>query len=78
VIFPELAAPSDLGQVVDKLAAHLAEPIAMDGVTLDITSSVGSAVFDPLTDDARSLIMRADISMYEAKRARSADKTTRQ
>jgi GGDEF domain-containing protein len=32
-----------------------------------VTASVGIAVFEA-DDDARSLLMRADIEMYEAKR----------
>lgn len=76
VIFPQLASSTDLERVVAKLAARLGEPILVDGLSLQVTSSVGSAIFDPLNDDARSLIMRADISMYEAKRIRAAEKAS--
>ncbi len=48
----------------------------VDGVSLGVTASIGSALFDTATDDARSLIMRADIAMYEAKRARAAERNT--
>lgn len=71
VILPQLASVEDLDLVVRKLTARLAEPVVVDGQSLQVTSSVGWAIFDPLNDDARSLIMRADISMYEAKRTRA-------
>jgi diguanylate cyclase (GGDEF)-like protein len=72
LIFPQLATETDLTRIVDKLTDKLSEPLLIDGVSLHLTSSVGSAIFDPITDDSRSLIMRADIAMYEAKRARAA------
>jgi diguanylate cyclase (GGDEF)-like protein len=72
LIFPQLTSQADLEQIVDKVSARLSEPIAIEGESLQVTSSVGSALFDPDVDDARSLIMRADIAMYEAKRSRAA------
>jgi len=78
LIFPQLGSRADLESIVGKLTARLHEPLLVDGVSLQVTSSVGSAVFDPLIDDARSLIMRADIAMYEAKRARAAQRSAAQ
>jgi diguanylate cyclase (GGDEF)-like protein/PAS domain S-box-containing protein len=72
LIFPQLAAETDLQRIVAKLTRRLGEPIAVEGISLQLTSSVGFALFDPINDDARSLTMRADIAMYEAKRARAA------
>jgi diguanylate cyclase (GGDEF)-like protein len=72
LIFPQLAAQTDLQRIVAKLTRRLGEPIAVEGISLQLTSSVGFALFDPINDDARSLTMRADIAMYEAKRARAA------
>jgi diguanylate cyclase (GGDEF)-like protein len=74
LIFPQLASGADLQRIVGKLIRKLGEPIAVDGVSFLLTSSVGTAIFDPINDDARSLIMRADIAMYDAKRARAAQK----
>ena len=74
VLFPELSSDKDLERVMRKLASRLSEPVVVDGVSLEVTASIGPALFDPATDDARSLIMRADIAMYEAKRMRSAER----
>jgi diguanylate cyclase (GGDEF)-like protein/PAS domain S-box-containing protein len=76
VLFPELSSDTDLERIIRKLAVRLSEPVVVDGVSLEVTASIGPALFDPATDDARSLIMRADIAMYEAKRMRSAERDT--
>lgn len=67
-IFPHLASAEDLDSIADKLRARLAELVTVGGKRVDVSGSIGLALFDPDTDDARSLLMRADISMYEAKR----------
>jgi diguanylate cyclase (GGDEF)-like protein/PAS domain S-box-containing protein len=74
VLFPELSSDKDLERVIRKLGARLCEPVMVDGVSLEVTASIGSALFDTANDDARSLIMRADIAMYEAKRIRAAER----
>ena len=78
VLFPELSSDKDLGRVIRKLGERLCEPVVIDGVSLEVTASIGSALFDTANDDARSLIMRADIAMYEAKRVRAAERNTAQ
>lgn len=67
-LFPNLSAPEDLDALAAKLRERLAEPVVIDGHRLDMSGSVGVAVFDPENDDVRTLMMRADVSMYEAKR----------
>ncbi len=44
-----------------------ARAVVIGSTAFDVTASVGLAVFEA-DDDARSLLMRADIEMYEAKR----------
>lgn len=58
-----------LGAVVERLDAELRHDITVDNHTLDLTASVGIAIFP---DDARTaddLIEAADEAMYEAKDA---------
>jgi diguanylate cyclase (GGDEF)-like protein/PAS domain S-box-containing protein len=78
LIFPQLTSQADLEQIVHKLSRRLGEPMSIEDLSLQVTSSIGSALFDTDTDDARSLIMRADIAMYEAKRARASERVTPQ
>lgn len=77
IIFPHLSHADDLEPIAEKLSAQLSAPMVIEGTELVLEVSHGLAVFDPETDDARSLIMRADICMYEAKRARSAARVLR-
>lgn len=71
VIFPHIADAEQLRVVADKLNAHLSAPLHVRGQTVSFTISQGLAVFDPSGDSPRSMIMRADIEMYEAKRAKA-------
>jgi predicted signal transduction protein with EAL and GGDEF domain len=38
------------------------------GYTVNITASVGLARFDNAVDDARALLVKADLAMYAAKK----------
>ena len=66
-IFPRAASETDLRQLADKLLVRIQEPVVIGSARFDIVASAGLAAFRP-DDDARSLLMRADIEMYEAKR----------
>jgi diguanylate cyclase (GGDEF)-like protein/PAS domain S-box-containing protein len=66
-IFPRVASVADLEQLASKLVARVHEPVVLGALRFNITASVGLAIFE-LDDDARSLLMRADIEMYDAKR----------
>jgi len=68
VILPRLTSQASFVHLAEKLEAHVAEPIVIGTDQFEMTASVGTATFEP-DDDARSLLMRADIEMYEAKRS---------
>jgi diguanylate cyclase (GGDEF)-like protein len=70
VIFPRLTSADDLSAIGDKLRRLLSKPVTVHGDKLNVTASLGLALFDPAQDNARSLLMRADIAMYHAKHAR--------
>lgn len=69
VLFPHLACATDLDVLREKLREELSQPLTIDGHRLDVGGSVGVALFNPEADDVRTLMMRADVSMYEQKRA---------
>lgn len=52
-----------------KILKQLEWPMELDGHTLDITASIGIALFPDHGDDSEVLLRRADLAMYEAKRA---------
>jgi diguanylate cyclase (GGDEF)-like protein/PAS domain S-box-containing protein len=57
---------------IDGIAARMVEtirqPISIDGSTVEVDAAIGFAVFDPSCDDARSIVVKADVAMYESKR----------
>lgn len=69
VLAPRLAEPAALGAIARKLEETLTEPIEVGGDLLSVKPSLGYAVFDPAHDDLHSLIMRADLAMYQGRRA---------
>ena len=54
--------------VVEKLLATFAQPVALDGLLLTVTASVGIARFPADSDDPERLLRCADVAMYHSKR----------
>ncbi|MEV6970545.1 EAL domain-containing protein, partial [Hamadaea sp. NPDC051192] len=54
--------------IAGRLLAALAEPLRLDGLPIDITGSVGIAVYPQHGEDFATLMRHADLAMYEAKR----------
>ncbi len=61
--------------VADKLLATLERPFLIEGQALDVGASIGIAVFPDHAESADSMLRRADIAMYVAKRSRRAHAT---
>jgi diguanylate cyclase (GGDEF)-like protein/PAS domain S-box-containing protein len=56
--------------IAERLLEAMRRPVRLeDGDLVSVDASIGFAVFDRATDDARSLVVKADVAMYEAKRA---------
>jgi diguanylate cyclase (GGDEF)-like protein/PAS domain S-box-containing protein len=72
-IFPRMTSAEDIRHLAEKFVGRVNEPVRVEGLTFDLTASVGVAILEP-DDDVRSLLMRADIEMYEAKRASSTSR----
>ncbi len=68
VVLPRLQSRDELAQVAKRLLAEIRKPISAGGHSFAITASIGFAVYDPAVDDARSLVVKADVAMYAAKR----------
>lgn len=56
-------------RTMERLAHALRQPIAVEGRTMFVTSSVGGAAGANGTDGVEDLIRKADAAMYRAKRA---------
>jgi len=70
IVLPEIAHPTDATVVAEKIIQTLTEPIHIDSHSLNITTSIGIAVY-PIngTDDGQELMKKADKAMYSAKKA---------
>ncbi|HEY9288048.1 MAG TPA: PAS domain S-box protein [Candidatus Dormibacteraeota bacterium] len=63
------------GLVADKLLASLERPFVVEGQALDVGASIGIAIYPEHADNADSMMRRADIAMYVAKRSRRTHAT---
>lgn len=70
IVLPEISHPEDATLVADKIIELVRLPYLINGRELKVTTSVGISIY-PIngTDDARELMKKADIAMYEAKKA---------
>jgi diguanylate cyclase (GGDEF)-like protein len=58
----------DARQLSERVRRLVAErPVDVGPMTVPATLSIGVAVFDPLRDDAGTLVARADAALYRAK-----------
>lgn len=62
-----LADSSHITQVSNKVFAVLAEPFLIEGMTLEIESSLGAAMYPDDSRNSAELISHADVAMYQAK-----------
>jgi GGDEF domain-containing protein len=65
-VLPRLAS-AEVELIAERLVDRIREPILVDGNVVAIGASVGLAYFDPKADDARRLLVKADVAMYAAK-----------
>lgn len=68
VLLAEVTQASDAAQIAAKMLASLGEPCHVGDIVLRLSASVGIALFPEDGDDAATLIDRADVAMYRAKR----------
>ncbi|MBK5307141.1 MAG: EAL domain-containing protein [Frankiaceae bacterium] len=57
--------------VASRIEAALAEPLALEGISVEVAASIGIALSPQHGDTAVALLQRADVAMYEAKRTHS-------
>lgn len=68
IILQRVESTDEIPAIAERVLGDLRRPIEACGYECQIDASIGFAVFDPKTDDARSLVVKADIAMYAAKR----------
>lgn len=69
IMLPRLADRDALQRVGSKISRTVCGPLQIEGQTVRVTASVGLALFDPTQDGFSTLLSKADMAMYSAKRA---------
>lgn len=69
VLLPGAGAPTATA-IAERLVAAIERPFALDGRSLSVSTSIGIACSPEHALDADTLLQRADIAMYAAKRTR--------
>ncbi|MGA9349636.1 MAG: sensor domain-containing diguanylate cyclase [Anaerolineae bacterium] len=67
LILPAIAREEDTANVAHKILAAVRRSLVFDGHELNITTSIGVALYPEDGEDADTLMKRADIAMYCAK-----------
>ena len=67
-IFTDLALPSASQPLIERLLSAIAAPVVIDGLSLQVSGSIGVSYFPQQGDlEAEQLLRQADHAMYEAK-----------
>jgi diguanylate cyclase (GGDEF)-like protein len=67
VLLPDLPDDDVAFSIADRLLEELAVPVSVEGLALDVSGSIGIAVYPTQSQNAESLLRRADVAMYAAK-----------
>ncbi len=68
LVLPEISDTDGLLPVLERLQEALEEPVHVQSLPIGIEASIGIAIYPDHGTDAQTLIQRADVAMYEAKR----------
>ena len=69
VLLPLVHQPTEAAAVARRIVEAIAQPMALGEVRLNVTASVGMALFPTDGTDGEALLRHADLALYEAKAA---------
>jgi diguanylate cyclase (GGDEF)-like protein len=67
IVLPELPSEDVAMRIADRLIEELETPVSVESLALDVSGSIGIALFPMQANDAEALLRRADVAMYAAK-----------
>jgi diguanylate cyclase (GGDEF)-like protein len=67
VLLGDIERQEEVEQVTDRMREVLAEPMAIEGQEVTVTSSIGVALYPRDGEAAAPLLRKADLAMYRAK-----------
>jgi diguanylate cyclase (GGDEF)-like protein/PAS domain S-box-containing protein len=68
LLLPDIIKADDAYTTANKILETFQKPFVFDGYQLDVTTSIGIAIYPDNGTDAEELVKNADIAMYDAKR----------
>ncbi len=69
ILLPRLAAAADVNVVVQKILKALEAPFPIEGLPIAVEASIGIALYPDHGGNPDSLLQRADVAMYAAKKS---------
>jgi diguanylate cyclase (GGDEF)-like protein len=75
VLLGDLPNRGAVAELAGRLQAALRRPFALRGIAVELEASIGVALWPDHGDDVVTLVQRADVAMYEAKRSQSGLET---
>jgi diguanylate cyclase (GGDEF)-like protein len=69
IVLPDLPDDRVAIHVAERLIQELEHAVTVEGLALDVSGSVGIALYPAQANDAETLLRRADVAMYAAKEA---------
>lgn len=69
IILPDLTQPEDAAQVAEKILERVVEPVIAGATAIDLSVSIGIAIYPYDGTDLDTLLRNADDAMYRAKKA---------
>jgi diguanylate cyclase (GGDEF)-like protein len=67
ILAGRLTGPDEARVLATRVVAALAQPVQLDGLPLDVTGSIGIALYPEHGEDFATLMRHADVAMYDAK-----------
>jgi diguanylate cyclase (GGDEF)-like protein len=69
IVLPGLPDEQSAIRIAERILEELERPLSVEGLQLDVSGSLGIALYPVHTDDVETLLRRADVAMYAAKEA---------
>ena len=67
ILAPTVSGPGEARAVAARIQEALAEPVLLDGLPVDVSGSIGVAIYPEHGGDFAALMRHADVAMYDAK-----------
>jgi diguanylate cyclase len=67
IVLPSLPDERVAVRIAERLIEELEQPLSVEGLALDVSGSIGIALYPQHSDDVETLLRRADVAMYAAK-----------